>query len=60
MGKFTVVFERTGSNYSAYVPELPGCIAGGETIEETKALIIEAIRLYLEPPTDDGEAITER
>lgn len=59
MKEYVVVYERAGSNYSAYVPDLPGCIAGGETIEETEALMKEAIRLYLEALAEDGEEIPE-
>ena len=48
MKQYTVIFEPAGENYSAYVPDLPGCIACGDTIEETEALMKEAIELYIE------------
>ena len=38
---YTVVIEKTGNGYSAYVPDLPGCVAAGDTREETEALIPE-------------------
>lgn len=46
--KYAVVIEAAGSNYSAYVPDLPGCIATGDTIEETEQAIREAIEFHVE------------
>jgi len=45
MKEYLVIFEWAGSNYSAYVPDLPGCISTGKTIEETELNIKEAIKL---------------
>ena len=55
--KYAVVIENAGSNYSAYVPDLPGCIATGKTIEETENQIREAIQLHLEGMKEDGYSI---
>ncbi|MFM9158282.1 MAG: type II toxin-antitoxin system HicB family antitoxin, partial [Dolichospermum sp.] len=52
-----VVYEWAGSNYSAYVPDLPGCVACGDTLEETEELMKEAIELYLEVLKEDGKPI---
>jgi predicted RNase H-like HicB family nuclease len=41
--KYLVLFEKTSTGYSAYVPDLPGCIATADTLEETKRLIREGI-----------------
>lgn len=46
--KYVVVFERTKSNYSAYVPDLPGCIATGETREKVAEEIKAAIAFHLD------------
>ncbi len=46
--KYVVVYERTPNNYSAYVPDLPGCVATGATREEVEARIREAIALHVE------------
>lgn len=46
--KYTVVLERGESGFGAFVPDLPGCIAAGETKEETLSLIQEAIEFHLE------------
>jgi predicted RNase H-like HicB family nuclease len=46
--KYAVVFERTPNNYSAYVPDLPGCIATGRTRNEVEKRIREAIAFHLE------------
>ena len=45
--RYAVVIEKAADNYSAYVPDLPGCIATGATVEETEQLIREAIELHL-------------
>lgn len=57
--KYLVIYEKAESNFSAYVPDLPGCIATGDTLEETKELIREAVDLHLEEMRKDGEAIPE-
>ena len=43
MKKYTVFFGQTATGYSAHVPDLPGCVAAGATLEETRQLIREAI-----------------
>jgi predicted RNase H-like HicB family nuclease len=55
--KYAVVIERAGVNYSAYVPDLPGCISVGDTIEQTERNIREAITLHLEGLREQGEAV---
>ena len=52
--KYAVVIERADSNYSAYVPDLPGCVATGSTIEEAEAEIREAIKFHIEGMKEDG------
>ena len=54
---FTVIYEKTGMGYSAYVPDLPGCIATGATVEETSELIRGAIEIHLESMREDGDPI---
>ena len=46
--KYAVVIEKAPSNYSAYVPDLPGCVATGDTVEETEREIRSAIEFHLE------------
>lgn len=48
MKKYLVVFEKTKTGYSAYVPDLPGCIATGRTKSETENNMYEAMQLHLE------------
>ena len=55
--KYTVVIEKTGNGYSAYVPDLPGCAAAADTREETEELIREAIVCHLAMLRDSGEPI---
>jgi predicted RNase H-like HicB family nuclease len=57
--EYLVIFEWAGSNYSAYVPDLPGCISTGKTIAETELNIKEAIELYLDTLKEDGLPIPE-
>jgi len=45
---YVVVYEQTDTGFSAYVPDLPGCVAAGETREETECLIRAAIAFHLE------------
>jgi predicted RNase H-like HicB family nuclease len=54
-----VVVEKAGDNYSAYCPDLPGCIATGSTPEETRANIHEAIELHLTGLREDHLPIPE-
>ncbi len=55
--QYVVVVEKTEKNYGAYVPDLPGCVAVGDTREETLKLIREAIELHLQSMQADGEPI---
>jgi predicted RNase H-like HicB family nuclease len=52
--RYAVVIERAENNYSAYVPDLPGCIATGATLEEVEQQIREAIEFHLEGMREDG------
>jgi predicted RNase H-like HicB family nuclease len=55
--RYAIVIEKAGANYSAYVPDLPGCIATGSTVPDTEASIREAIELHLSAMRDDGTPI---
>ena len=57
--RYAVVVEKAESNYSAYVPDLPGCVAAAETREEVLDLIREAIDFHLEGMREAGEEIPE-
>ncbi len=57
--KYAVVIEKAPNNYSAYVPDLPGCIAAAETLPEVEALIQEAIGYHLEMMREYGDPIPE-
>jgi predicted RNase H-like HicB family nuclease len=54
-----VVIEKGEGNYAAYVPDLPGCIATGATIQETEREIQQAIRFHLDGLKADGLPIPE-
>ncbi len=56
---YVVVYEQTTTGWSAYVPDLPGCVAAGETREETERLIRQAIAFHLEELRESDEAIPE-
>jgi predicted RNase H-like HicB family nuclease len=55
--RYAIVIEKAASNFAAYVPDLPGCVATGATIQETEKLIREAIELHLEGLRADGVKI---
>lgn len=55
--RYAIVTENAGANYSAYVPDLPGCIAVGESIAEVERLIREAIEFHLDGMREDGTPI---
>jgi len=58
--QFAVVIEHSlGTNYSAYVPDLPGCVSTGDTIKEVSRNIQEAVRFHLEGIRADGDPIPE-
>lgn len=52
--RYAIVIEKAESTYSAYVPDLPGCVATGQTVEETEREIREAIEFHLEGLREDG------
>ena len=55
--RYAVVIENAGSNFSAYVPDLPGCVATGSTLVEAETAIREAIAFHLEGLRQDGSPI---
>jgi predicted RNase H-like HicB family nuclease len=52
--RYAVVIEKADGNYSAYVPDLPGCVATGKTIEEAESEIRDAIVFHLDGMKEDG------
>jgi predicted RNase H-like HicB family nuclease len=59
MKSYAVVIEKTGTGFGAYVPDLPGCVSTGRTIEETELHIREPIEFHLDGMREDGEPIPE-
>jgi predicted RNase H-like HicB family nuclease len=57
--KYAVLYEKTATGYSAHVPDLPGCVAAGDTMEETEQLMRGAIEMHLEGMREDGDPIPE-
>ena len=57
--RYGVVIERADGNYSAYVPDLPGCVATGDTVEEVEREVQEAIRFHLEGLQADNLPVPE-
>jgi predicted RNase H-like HicB family nuclease len=57
--KYAVVYERTSNNYSAYVPDLPGCVATGSSRREVERSIRAAIALHLEGLSREGEPVPQ-
>jgi predicted RNase H-like HicB family nuclease len=52
--RYAIVIEKAESNYSAYVPDLPGCVATGSSVEEVEEQIREAIEFHLDGLREDG------
>lgn len=59
MNRYLIVLERTATGFSAYAPDLPGCIATGRTRAETETAMREAIVFHLEGLRDGGETAPE-
>ncbi|MGG6268622.1 type II toxin-antitoxin system HicB family antitoxin [Leptolyngbya sp. AN03gr2] len=57
--RYAIVIEKGLTSYGAYVPDLPGCVAVGETIGEVRELIQEAIEFHLEGLKEDGLPVPE-
>jgi predicted RNase H-like HicB family nuclease len=55
--RYAIVIQKAESNYSAYVSDLPGCVASGASLEEVEAEMREAIEFYLEGMREDGVPI---
>ena len=56
---YAIVIERTLNGYSAYVPDLPGCVAAGDSQGETEKLIREAVAFHLDAMREHGDPIPE-
>lgn len=59
MKRYAIVVERAKNNYAAYVPDLPGCVATGDTVAETERLLREAIELHVAGLREDGLTVPE-
>ena len=57
--KYAVIFEPAPGNWAAYVPDLPGCITTGKTLEETERNILEAIQGHLRTFREFGEPVPD-
>jgi predicted RNase H-like HicB family nuclease len=57
VNKYPIVIERTVTGFSGYVPDLPGCVAAGATLEETRELLRQGIEIYIETLREDGEPV---
>ena len=57
--RYAIVIEKANGNYSAYVPDLPGCVATGDTVADVEAEIRGAIRFHIEGLKEDGLAVPD-
>jgi predicted RNase H-like HicB family nuclease len=55
--RYAIVIENAGENFSGYVPDLPGCVATGTTVEEAEQALREAIDFHLQGMREDGSPI---
>ena len=59
MKRYAIVVEKAKSNYAAYVPDLPGCVATGATVKQTERRLREAIEIHVEGLREDGLPVPE-
>lgn len=59
MHRFLIVIEKAESNYSAYSPDLPGCVATGSSREETERNMVQAIQMHVDGLREDGLPVPE-
>ena len=59
MSAYAVIIEGSGQSFSAYVPDMPGCVATGQSVEEVEARIREALRMHIESLEAHGEPVPE-
>jgi predicted RNase H-like HicB family nuclease len=57
--RYAIVIEKAENNYAAYIPDLPGCVAAADTVEETKQLLREAVEIHIKGMKEDGLPIPE-
>jgi predicted RNase H-like HicB family nuclease len=57
MYKYLVIIEQGSNNYSAYSPDVSGCVSAGDTIEETLSNFREALQMHIEGILEDGDAV---
>jgi len=57
--RYAVVIEKAKQNYSAYVPDVPGCVATGKTVQQTLNNLREAVEFHFDGMREDGEAIPD-
>jgi predicted RNase H-like HicB family nuclease len=59
MKEYIVVFERSSTGWGAYAPDVPGCVAVGDTLAETENLMREALEMHFGSMLEDGDPIPE-
>lgn len=59
MSKFLVLYEKSSTGFGAYAPDLPGCVAVGRSIDETRRLMATAMGMHLSAMREDGDPIPE-
>lgn len=59
MNKFLVIYEKSSTGNGAYAPDLPGCVATGRTLEETRRRMAKAMEMHLAAMREDGDPIPE-
>ncbi|MGO4885400.1 MAG: type II toxin-antitoxin system HicB family antitoxin [Bryobacteraceae bacterium] len=59
MSKYLILFEKSRIGYGAYAPGLPGCVATGRTLQETRDRMTKAVEMHLSAMREDGDEIPE-
>jgi predicted RNase H-like HicB family nuclease len=55
--RYAVIYEKTATGYSAYVPDLPGCVAAAKSLEDAQSLMRSAVEMHLAGMREDGDPI---
>ncbi len=57
MTQYTIIIEKAGDNFAAYAPDVPGCVAAADTVEETRELMQEALALHIDMLREMGDEV---
>ena len=57
--RYLVVYEKSPHNYSSFAPDVPGCVSAGDTLDEVRSNMVEALRFHFDGMVEDGDALPD-